>query len=220
MATLDGAASGGLLATAVHAARRPDREGHGAVTQALQREHERRGGVALPLDALGAGGRADGELAGDLGLGGLGDIPVEGVHAAKATQLRSPRQGEVRTCEGAGCQRCGVGKHLDDDAIRERIRAWLRWYFDRECAADEDMTQRKFAKKLGLSETHVSEVLSGSRPPAMRVVGALRSALHADMNEVLDLPPPASRAEDSPGPAKASPSTVRPARRRAGGTGH
>lgn len=109
-----------------------------------------------------------------------------------------------------------MGKDIDTE-VREHIRLWVRHFRDRERESGRCPTDRAFAELLGVSPSHLSDVMSGSRTAGLEILVALRLQMHADLSEVIDRPP-GQRAPATPSSASAAP--ARPARRRTGGAAH
>lgn len=113
-----------------------------------------------------------------------------------------------------------MGRPEIDPVIRERLRAWLRYYREKyraACPNDQD-----FAEKLGISSTTLSTYLSGTRESfGLDLLVKMRVNLRADLNDLIDLPPPAVQGGAAPPtPAAASPARApRPRKRGTGGGG-
>lgn len=100
------------------------------------------------------------------------------------------------------------------EAVRERLAAWMRYAQD-----SEQLTREELARRVGLSEPTVTNIINHKRPPGLDALIGLCFGVGIPADILLKRHPDEQRTPqgDTAGPASASPSSARPGRRRAGG---
>ena len=78
-----------------------------------------------------------------------------------------------------------------DPAVRERIRAWLRYY-----KGSRGWTNERLAHELGLATPTVTNILSGQRTAGLDVVLKIHRRLHRSADDLMDLDPPCEPDRD------------------------
>lgn len=101
-----------------------------------------------------------------------------------------------------------MGKEIDGK-VRRHISGWVRHYLAKARESEPGLTQADFARSIGVSATHLSEVINDKKTAGLEVLIALRVTLHADLNDVVDHPPPAVRDPGAASPAPAEPERPR-----------
>ncbi len=120
----------------------------------------------------------------------------------------------------SGLQRQGVPKlKPDQEATRGRIARWVRAYRKRYEHRFHD--DAEFAGHLGISPSHLSNILSGARTPGMDVALKMSAVFQIETDRLLKDEPTETGAPPTPEPpahpVPASSSPARPRGRRAGG---
>lgn len=102
-----------------------------------------------------------------------------------------------------------------DHETRERLRAWLRYFYDRK-----RLSQEEFGKELGdVGQGTVSQILSGRKTMGLDVLLKMSRKFRRSLDELVDDWPPGSATtkEENTTPSTASPASHAPRRRELGG---
>jgi transcriptional regulator with XRE-family HTH domain len=107
----------------------------------------------------------------------------------------------------------------EQEAVRAKIAEWVRYY--RKRYARRYPQNKAFADYIGISASHLSNILNRKRTPGWDVAEKLSALFHIEINRITkDDPEDLETGIEPPSlPAPASPSAAKPGRRRTGGGG-
>ena len=96
-----------------------------------------------------------------------------------------------------------MGRKGTDAELRDRLRAWVRWAVERY--SDRWPSVSALARHVGTSGPGLSQIIAGKRTAGLDIIVKLHRKLGLDVNEMIDLDPPAvRRAGDTSGPFAAN----------------
>ena len=87
-----------------------------------------------------------------------------------------------------------------DDAVRERIRAWLLYYL-----TSREWTQVRLAREVGIAPSTLNAILSRDRTAGFDVAIKMHRGLKRSLDDLIDIDPPATAIR---GGARGTPDSV------------